>query len=112
MTLLLQNPLVVFIITYLLSFHNVTRGKSKIYHNLIFKGKRKGYIVKKKIYNWDKLPLVLDTKTVALIYDVTPNTVKQWIYGGRLKAYKLGRKWLFDKDYIQSLTTDNIGKGA
>ena len=64
------------------------------------------------IHNWDKLPIVLDTKTVALIYDVTPNTVKQWIYNGQLKGYKLGRKWLFDKSYIQALTTADIEKGA
>lgn len=65
-----------------------------------------------KIHNWDKLPLVLDTKTVALIYGVTPNTVKHWVYTNQLKGFKLGRKWLFDKAYIQSLTAANTQKGA
>ena len=65
-----------------------------------------------KIHNWDKLPLVLDTKTVALIYGVAPNTIKQWIYSGQLKAFKIGRKWLFDKAYIQSTTAAATQKGA
>ena len=67
---------------------------------------------KVKIYNWDKLPLILDTKTVALIYGVTPNTIKQWLYSGQLKGFKIGRKWHFNKSYIQSLTTSDFGKGA
>lgn len=67
---------------------------------------------RQKVYNWDKLPLVLDTKTVALIYGVAPNTIKQWIYSGQLKAFKIGRKWLFDKAYIQSITAAATQKGA
>ena len=67
---------------------------------------------KPSIHNWDKLPLILDTKTVALIYGVTPNTIKRWVYTNQIKGFKLGRKWLFDKSYIQSLTSVNTKKGA
>ena len=67
---------------------------------------------KSKIYNWDKLPLVLDTKTVALIFGVAPNTVKHWLYSGQLQGFKIGKKWLFDKAYIQSLTAAATQKGA
>ena len=54
------------------------------------------------ISNWDKLPVVLDLQTVALIFDVTEVTVKNWLYKGALKGVKIGNKWLFDKDYIRS----------
>lgn len=79
--------------------------------------------MRSNIYNWDKLPIVLDTKTVALIFDVTPATVKNWVYSGRIKGQKVGLKWLFSKSYIMSLLdndtprlgqhpfTDITGKG-
>jgi len=55
------------------------------------------------IYNWDKLPVVLDTKTVALIYGVTTNTVKKWCYSGQLQGRKLGKKWVFEKNQIKEI---------
>lgn len=57
----------------------------------------------KTISNWDKLPVALDTETVALIFDVTQTTVKNWIYSGTIQGRKIGRKWIFDKQYIKSL---------
>lgn len=58
----------------------------------------------KTINNWDKLPVVLDLQTVALIFNVTEPTVKSWIYKGKLKGSKIGHKWIFDKEYIKSIT--------
>lgn len=57
------------------------------------------------ISNWNKLPVALDLHTVALIFDVTDVTVKNWIYTGIIKGSKLGNKWFFDKEYIKSLLT-------
>lgn len=57
----------------------------------------------KTISNWDKLPVALDTETVALIFDVTQTTVKNWLYNGTIQGRKMGRKWIFDKQYIKSL---------
>lgn len=57
-----------------------------------------------KIYSWDNLPVILDCKTVAIIYGVTPETIKNMIYSGKLIGRKAGRKWVFDKEYIRSLT--------
>ena len=57
----------------------------------------------KIISNWDKLPVALDIETVALIFDVTQTTVKNWLYSGIIQGRKLGRKWIFDKQYIKSL---------
>lgn len=56
------------------------------------------------ITNWDKLPVVLDLHTVALIFNVSDITVKQWLYKELIKGSKIGRKWIFDKAYIKSLT--------
>lgn len=56
------------------------------------------------VSNWDKLPVILDLRTVALIFNVTETTVKSWIYKGQLTGSKIGHKWIFDKEYIKSLT--------
>lgn len=53
------------------------------------------------ISNWDKLPIVMDMKTVALVLDVTEETVRHMIYHGDLKAVKVGAQWRFDKDYLR-----------
>ena len=57
----------------------------------------------KTISNWDKLPVALDLETVALIFNVTQTTVKNWLYNGTIQGRKIGRKWIFDKQYIKSL---------
>lgn len=59
-------------------------------------------MTKAVISNWDKLPVVLDLNTVALIFGVTEVTIKQLLYKGELKGKKLGKKWVFDKEYIKS----------
>lgn len=59
------------------------------------------------ISNWDKLPVILDLHTVALIFDVTDVTVKNWLYTNQIKGNKVGRKWIFDKEYIKSLASGN-----
>lgn len=82
----------------MLIFYHITagsaRGKAKIMQKL------------NVINNWDKLPVVLDIPTVALIFNVTETTVKHWIYKGRLKGAQIGRKWIFDKEYIKSLVNN------
>lgn len=57
----------------------------------------------KTISNWENLPVALDIETVALIFDVTQATVKNWLYSGTIQGRKIGRKWIFDKQYIKSL---------
>ena len=62
---------------------------------------------KSVISNWDQLPILLDLHTVALVFNVSDLTVKQWLYKGLIKGSKIGRKWIFNKDYIKSLTESN-----
>lgn len=58
------------------------------------------------ITNWDKLPVALDLHTVALIFDVTDVTIKNWLYNGVIQGSKIGNKWIFDKEYIKSLVSN------
>lgn len=65
-----------------------------------------------KITNWNELPVLLDVKMIALIFDVTEVTVKHWIKAGILQGHQIGRKWYFEKDYIRSLVSNENNKSA
>lgn len=67
------------------------------------------FIMAKKVIitNWEELPVLLDLHTVALVFNISDITVKQWLYKGLIQGSKIGRKWFFNKDYIQSLTESN-----
>lgn len=64
------------------------------------------------ISNWEQLPILLDLHTVALVFNVSDLTVKQWLYKGLIKGSKIGRKWIFNKEYIKSLTESNNDHGG
>ena len=59
--------------------------------------------MKNHISNWDELPLIMGLHEVALIFNVTDLTVKKWVYNGTISGFKLGRRWMFNRDYIKSV---------
>ena len=61
---------------------------------------------KRTVHNWSDLPLVLDTTTTALILGTSEQTIFNWLTSGQLKARKIGRRWLIDREYIRSLVQD------
>lgn len=50
--------------------------------------------------------MVLDTTTTALILGTSEQTIFNWLTSGQLKARKIGRRWLIDREYIRSLVQD------
>lgn len=67
---------------------------------------------RRTVHNWEDLPLVLDRETVALILGVSPQTVYNWLQSGKLQANKIGRSWLIDRDYLQSIVQGTIEEEA
>lgn len=68
------------------------------------------YMAKKtQVYNWERLPVVLDVHTVALVFGCTDDCVKKWLQSGKLQGSKIGRKWIIDKEYLRQVVA---GKGA
>lgn len=65
---------------------------------------------KNRITEWNTLPVVLDTATVALIWGVSINTVKNWIRDGRIKSIQINRQHFFDREYVKSLTSQQEDK--
>lgn len=64
-------------------------------------------IKNRKISNWDDLPVVLDLKTVSLIFGVAEITIRRWLSNNQIQGEKIGRKWLFEKEYIKSIVENN-----
>lgn len=60
------------------------------------------------ISNWDKLPVALDLHTVALIFDVTDTTVKNWLYRGTIKGTKIAANVTFFHFYILLLMFNEL----
>lgn len=60
---------------------------------------------KKIICAWDTVPVIMDTRLVAIAFGVTEATIKQWVYQGRLHSTQIGRQHFFDREYIRSLVT-------
>lgn len=67
------------------------------------KYQEEGGSLKKKITDWDSVPIILDTQYVALIFGVSENTVKSWAKNGILEYKKIGKKLFFDKEHIKSV---------
>ena len=55
------------------------------------------------IYNWDKIPIVLTTEHISLIFNISQSTVKKWASEGTIPAVKLGKKWVFEKNQIKEI---------
>lgn len=60
-----------------------------------------------EINNWDKLPIILDLKTVSVIFNVSELTIRRWLAKNYITGTKIGNKWLFDKNYIKSIFKNN-----
>lgn len=58
------------------------------------------------------MPVILDLKTVSLIFDVTELTIRRWLYKGNIIGQRIGRKWMFEKDYIKALLENNDARKA
>lgn len=43
----------------------------------------------------------LNVKEVASIFDVTDQTIKNWIYKGEIEAIRLGMKYLISESSLQ-----------
>lgn len=56
----------------------------------------------KKIYNWDKLPPLLDADIVAQILGVDDGTVRRLCRENQLPAKKLGKLWRIDRDKLRA----------
>lgn len=63
----------------------------------------------RQVYSWDKLPIVLDVPTVALIFGYTDDGIKKWLQQGKLQGVKIGRKWVIDRDHLRQVIE---GKGV
>lgn len=57
----------------------------------------------RKVYNWDKLPVLLDTDTVGLILNLKPGTVCKRCRDGTLPTVRAGHAWKIPRDALRSM---------
>lgn len=56
----------------------------------------------KVIHNWDELPVILDTQTVAVVLNTSRDHVERMCRDGKLPAKKISpRLWGISKDKLQ-----------
>ena len=54
------------------------------------------------------LPAILNTKTIAELLDVHPNTVTGLLDRGKLKGFKVGRVWrVHRRDFLRYIGLEN-----
>ena len=54
-------------------------------------------IAKRPATMWTKLPVVLDTEDVAIIFGLTEVQVRALARSGKLPCFKVGKNWRFEK---------------
>ncbi len=56
--------------------------------------------MKKGYTDWERVPLICEVDTVALILQCNEETVKRNCRSGKLKAFKVGSVWKIEKSAL------------
>jgi excisionase family DNA binding protein len=46
----------------------------------------------------------LTLKEAAILLNITPLTLRRWTFAGKMKACKIGKKWIFDVKQMKNIT--------
>ena len=57
----------------------------------------------------DEPERLLSVQRVALLFDVKPETIREWIKNGRLNAVKVGRQWRVSISEVKRVGTSKFG---
>lgn len=58
---------------------------------------------KKLIYDWNKIPVVLDPQLAGLLLGLHPDTVARMIKSGEIKGFRIGKQWRINRRDIMEL---------
>lgn len=62
----------------------------------------------KPIYNWDKIPVVIDPALAGILLGLHPDTVTRMIKSGDIKGFRVGKKWRINRNDIMKLCGEPI----
>lgn len=54
-------------------------------------------IIKRPATMWAKLPVVLKTEDVAIIFGITEVNIRAMARAGKIPCFKVGKNWRFEK---------------
>lgn len=57
--------------------------------------------------NWDAVPVILSLQEVAILTNVTYETVLRWVTSKKLRAKNTERKWFVTKDALMEFVGAN-----
>ena len=54
----------------------------------------------------------MNSLEVQALLKISRSTLEAWLKSGKLKGYKVGRRWLFKRAEVEALINDHPQKGA
>lgn len=53
----------------------------------------------------------LSLRSVANLFDVKPDTIRQWIQDGKIEAFKFNNRWRIRKSEVKRVSEREYGNG-
>lgn len=63
---------------------------------------------KKLIYDWNKIPVVLDPQLAGVLLGLHPDTVARMIKAGEIKGFRVGKQWRINRRDIMELCGEHV----
>lgn len=60
------------------------------------------------VYDWNKLPVVLDPPLIGALLGITPDTVTRLIRAGKLKGFRAGKVWRMNRRDLMELCGEKV----
>ena len=61
------------------------------------------------VYDWNKIPPVVDPQFVGMFLGVTPDTVTNLMRKGELKGFRVGKGWRMNRRDLMELCGEKEG---
>ena len=64
--------------------------------------------MKKDVFNWAEVPVVINLPYVAVILKANPEVVRRYLATGKLKGFKVGKEWRVNKSDLMVFVGEKI----
>jgi len=64
--------------------------------------------MKKDVFNWAEVPVVINLPYVAVILKANPEVVRRYLATGKLKGFKVGKEWRVNKSDLMAFVGEKI----
>ena len=64
--------------------------------------------MKKDVFNWAEVPVIINLPYVAVILKANPEVVRRYLATGKLKGFKVGKEWRVNKSDLMAFVGEKI----